>query len=66
MKPYTKSGDEGKYYFDAEQTDEMSSNKRKSIKLEIKNSNRSLKKGVRQEGKNEIKNFLKNNDINNL
>ena len=62
MKPYVgKNKEGGKYYFDDDTDDMPSSGKRKALKEEIKNANRSLKKSARQEGKNEIRNFLNNN-----
>ena len=64
MKPYVGDNKEaGKYYYDDDEDrgNIPSSSKRKALKEEIKNANRSLKKSKRQEGKNQIRNFLTNN-----
>ena len=61
MKPYVGENKEaGKYYFDDDEdrTNIPSAAKRKALKEEIKNANRSLKKAKRQEGKSEIRDFL--------
>ena len=64
MKPYVgESKEGGKYYFDEDTTEAPSASKRKALKEEIKNANRSLKKSARQEGKQKIKQFLDNNVI---
>ena len=65
MKPYVgKNKEGGKYYYDDDRDDLPSSVKRKSLKEEIANANRSMKKAARQEGKNEIRNFFDNNNLN--
>jgi hypothetical protein len=52
MEPYSKKV--GKFRID----DSNSKNKTKKLKEEIKNANRSLKKSVRQNAKNEIRKKL--------
>lgn len=59
MKPYVGSNKEGgKYFFEEDTVEKPSYNKKRALKEEVKNANRSLKKSARQEGKQEIRNFL--------
>jgi hypothetical protein len=67
MKPYIGSNkEEGKYYYNEEEGAKVSSGKRKNLKLEVKNANRSMVKAARQDGKNEIKKALNNNGDKNI
>jgi len=64
MKPYVGEGkEEGKYFFNDDTTEKPTYKKKKALKEEVKNANRSLKKSARQEGKEAIRNFLNNNNI---
>lgn len=59
MQPYIGSNKEGgKYYYNEDEGAKASSGKRKNMKLEVKNANRSMKKAARQEGKDEIRKYL--------
>jgi hypothetical protein len=59
MQPYIGSNkEEGKYYYNEDEGAKSSSGKRKNMKLEVKNANRSMKKAARQEGKDEIRKYL--------
>jgi hypothetical protein len=62
MKPYIgKNKEGGKYYFNDDTTEKPTYKKKKALKEEISNANRSFKKSARQEGKKEIRNFLSKN-----
>lgn len=67
MNPYVGSNKEGgKFYFDDDGSKEKPTySKKKALKEEVKNANRSLKKSARQEGKEEIRNFLNKNQYEN-
>jgi hypothetical protein len=61
MQPYIGSNkEEGKYYYNEDEGAKATSVKRKNMKLEVKNANRSMKKSARQESKNEIRKYLGN------
>ena len=63
MKPYVGSTKEGgKFYFDDDSsTEKPTYNKKKALKEEVKNANRSLKKSARQEGEKAIRDALNGN-----
>ena len=59
MQPYIGSNkEEGKYYYNEDEGAKVSYSKRKNMKLQVKNANRSLKKAIRREAKDEIRKYL--------